>query len=148
MTDPKNFLAPEEIKDTQSLQYLSLIRFGEELGFTASMFLPSNFVSGNPATFDISFHTLVNLYNSSGPKYSEDLNGNRRNAGAFELNEYLWTRANAVKIVNRVFLQCSKKTQKITCHKHIVSFVKPSYEEIFLPRCPLKIDVDNDPCNQ
>jgi len=132
MTDPAKILLPEEIKDTKYLQIESLLRFGEELGFYGMLFSPSNFYSEHKGIGIISFHTLVDLYNNSGPKYCLDFHGQRRNNTAFALDEYVWTRANAAKIVNRVFLQASKKTGEITCHKHIVNFCHPSYEKLFL----------------
>lgn len=134
MTEPHKILAPEEIKNTYDLQLDSLIMFAEELGFYRNCCFGNagQFFSVHKGLETVSLSTMVDLYNSSAPKYSLDLYGNRRNKTAFKLNEYRWTRANAVKIVNRVFLQFNKKTQEIQCHKHIVSFPHQSYEELFL----------------
>jgi len=133
MTDAAKMLLPEEIKNTYQLQLDSLLMFAEELGFYQNLFgNPGQFFSNNKGLEIVSFSTIVDLYNESSPKYCVGLDGNRRNKTAFALSEYSWTRANAVKIVNRVFLQYNKKTQEIQCHKYIVNFCKPSYEKLFL----------------
>lgn len=134
MTDPAKILAPEEIKNTYELQLESLVLFAEELGFYRDRVFGNagQFFSDHKGLETVSLRKMVDLYNSSGPIYSDDFNGSHIDKTAFKLNRYVWTRANAAKIVNRVFLQYNKKTQEIQCHKHIVSFPHENYEKLFL----------------
>lgn len=134
MTEPHKMLLPEEIKDTKKLQLQSLLTFALELGYKCYWFDQNSFYSEHKGITRISFKTMVDLHNH-GSKRCTDLLGFIKKKSPFEFNEYVWARAKAAKIVNRVFLQYSKKESEIICHKHIVSFPYPSYEQLFLKNC-------------
>ena len=74
----------------------------------------------------ISYKTMVMLHNA----------GNLDNHGKvyerFGFDLYTRERAKAAKIVERVSLIMNKKKKTIFCNKHLVKFVKPYYEEMFL----------------
>lgn len=121
-----------EIKDTKSLQIKSVNEFAGGLGYFLSrngffMTLPE--VSGAWEYCDkniISFKTMVMLHNH------ENYDNHGREYERFGFDLHKWNKAKSAKIVQNVNLTANKKKKSIHCHKHLVKFVKPYYEQMFL----------------
>lgn len=115
-----------EIKDTESLQVKSLIAFAEQLDYWINFsctFVSKKWSTDKPI---ISFKTMVMLHNQ------ENYDNHGQEYERFGFSLYDWNKAKAAKIVQHVNLTANKKKKTIYCHKHLVKFVKPYYEEMFL----------------
>lgn len=121
-----------EMKDTKHLQLKSLYGFAEQLGYWYNL-LGGNFdndeyvlrgIASDKNT--ISFKTMVMLHNQ------ENYDNHGKEYERFGFSLYDWNKAKAAKIVQHVNLTVNKKKKTIHCHKHLVKFVKPYYEEMFL----------------
>jgi len=133
MTDPKNMLTAEEIKNTTLLQLHSLVGYMQALGYhlvvnaTGNSWFSSDDYS-NKARKNISFSTAVDIYNG---KYNDN-HGNLRTDYPFDFNSYRLKKAEAARIVNFCNLQMNKKTGYIKATSNLVSFTKPEYYETFI----------------
>lgn len=120
-------------KNTTALQLQSLDAYMDALGYERSAFsygyeLKYPVKSGEKF---IRLNTAVMLYN-----YSWDLRLNGKYSCNYlsfllELDSYSYTKAEARKIVDQVFLQCTKH-QKLITQKHQVRFVNSDYYDLFL----------------
>lgn len=120
-----------ELKDTKGVQLRSLIEFAKQLGFWLTPFgyFEDNLFTDFETYSDknrVSFKTMVDLHNN----LNYDNHGKVYERFGFDL--YRWERAKGCKIVERVSLIMNKKTKYIHCNKHLVKFVKPFYEQMFL----------------
>lgn len=120
-----------EIKGTKDLQLCSLQEFAYMLGYAlncAGYFEDHLFADygSNTDKNRISFRTMVMLHNEG----NIDNHGKVYQRFGFDL--YSWERAKSAKIVDHVSLMMNKKNKSIHCNKHLVKFVKPFYEQIFL----------------
>ena len=136
MTDPKNILTPEEIKDSTILQMTSLVNFMAELKYE-----PLYFVKGivcfesdcptNKARSTISFSNAIRLHNGD---YLDchSIGGNKSFKPPFDFDAYRLKRAIAARLVEVVNLQKNKKTGMIKPSSHIIHFVDPIFCKMWI----------------
>lgn len=118
-----------EIKDTKQLQLKSLSGFMDPLGYymTCDCNFRNQYYFRKPNDKQyISFKSAVMLHN----QMNYDNHGKEYERFGFDL--YTWNKAKASKIVQHVNLTLNKKTKTIHCHQHLVKFIKPYYEQMFL----------------
>lgn len=117
-----------EIKDTKHLQVQSLGEFMNQLGYYMTLdchFQWDHYYKSSDKQI-ISFKTAVMLHNQ------ENYDNHGKEYERFGFSLYDWNKAKAAKIVQHINLTANKKKKSIYCHKHLVKFVKPYYEEMFL----------------
>jgi hypothetical protein len=120
-----------EVKDTKDLQLCSLQEFASVLGYWLTPFgyfednLFTDFDCGSEKN-RLSFKTMVMLHNQ------ENCDNHGREYERFGFDLYTWNKAKSAKIVHHVNLTANKKNKTVHCHKHLVKFVKPYYEQMFL----------------
>lgn len=134
MTDPKNILTPDEIKDTTELQLHSLMGYMQALGYHMADTVTGNnwftsFHYSNKARTNIAFSTAVDIYNN---KYADNHGNKNVSVHPFDFNQYRLHKAQAAKIVNFCNLQMSKKTGFIKTTSNIVKFTKPEYYQMWI----------------
>jgi len=118
-----------EIKDTKHLQVQSLSEFMKQFGYymTCDCNFRSNYYFRKPTDKQyISFKSAVMLHNKG------NIDNHGREYERFGFSLYDWNKAKAAKIVHHVNLTANKKKKSIHYHKHLIKFVKPYYEEMFL----------------
>lgn len=131
-TGEYNILTPDEIKDSNKLQTVSLTNFMLCLGYE-----PVYYVNGilcfesdcltNVGRSTISFHNAVKLHNTDyldwhGKQFKEP----------FNFDAYKIKRALAARIVQVVNLQKNRKTGIIKPTSHIVKFVDEVYYKMWI----------------
>ena len=122
-----------EPTDTAKLQLRSLEVFMNALGYKkADSYFDDciNFYSilyENRHRATIAFNTAVKLHNGQ----LLDWHG-KRFRDPFAMDIYKMRVAQASKIIHRVKLMYQKKTKRVICQDHNVSFVDPQYEQLFL----------------
>lgn len=135
-------------QNTSTIQLASLDAFAAVLGYTRLPCGGSSYHAindhGVSEGFEgcptLHFGTMVMLHNadwvvckSKNGYYvpSTDDLGNGRVLSRFITDAYTLGKAIGCTIVNKVYLQ-SRSGVEITCHKHLVKFVDPVYQHLFL----------------
>ncbi|MNQ60614.1 hypothetical protein D3C85_748980 [compost metagenome] len=125
-------------QDTKAIQIQSVCAFMEVLGYTlhvdgkfyADTFWDYHKGGRSRPTFKgcevLSFNTCVKLHNGGYTDW-----GGHNFREPFVTDKYTFNKARAAKVVQQVFLQGTKHGN-IVCHKHLVRFVDPSYQYLFL----------------
>ena len=132
-------------QDTKVTQIQSLCAFMEQLGYRlhvdGKFYCEDYFEYFNKVepTFKgcrvISFNTAVRLHNSWWDSFNYNFKAveceSFPEGSAFRTDAYTYNKAKAAKIVNKVFLQCTKHG-RVVCNKHLVKFTYYNYHYMFL----------------
>lgn len=135
-----------DYSDTKQIQIRSIIEFMSELNYDFYPAFNSTFAAKYDCGFKgsevISFQTAVKLHDSQWtvssephlfvPKFSFV---NKMDGGyferTFETDAYTLTKTQACKIVERVYVHCTKNGL-LKAYKNQIKFVRPEYEQQFL----------------
>jgi len=131
--------------DTKAIQIASLNAFGQALGYWSNPFTNSFHAEGHhffKGCETISFNTMVKLHDATWmrgvPEYNlvpEFSFVNKLSGGyyekTFQLDAYTLNKAQACKIVERIFTHCTKNGVLKT-YKHQVEFTDSDYQQLFL----------------
>jgi len=131
--------------DTKAIQIASLNAFAAALGYWSNPFTNSFHAEdyqGFKGCPTISFSTMVKLHDANWmrgtPEYNlvPEFNFVNKLAGGyyektFQLDAYTLNKAQACKIVERIFIHCTKNGV-LKCYKSQVQFTDSAYQQMFL----------------
>lgn len=132
-------------QDTKGIQIQSLCAFMEQTGYCLHVDNKfyyhdyfEHFHTTEP-TFKgcrvIAFNTAVRLHNSWWDSFNYNSTAveceSFQEGSVFRTDPYTYNKAKVAKIVNKVYLQCTKQGQ-VVCNKHLVKFTCYSYQYMFL----------------
>lgn len=143
-----------DYSDTKQIQIRSVIEFMETLGYDYYPAFRSTFGAKYGCGFKgcetISWSTACKLHDwqctaSSAylfvPKFSfVNKIGGGYFEKTFEIDAYTLTKAQACKLVERVYVHCTKNGL-LKCYKNQLKFVRPEYEQQFLKPIVDKEDI-------
>ena len=138
VSEELNKIKTKPLKDTQKLQEQCLNKFLDGLGFYKDMYSSKltyiNEYNNCPEeVIKITFNNAVKLYNLTQPYLMAGIKGKIFVNGAsvqeiknmiskYKLSVFALEEAMNNKAIKRVYLQHSKKQNKVICQKHLVEF--------------------------